>query len=40
VGVYVLAYSQRLPVADAQAYVDETVHEASVEEKELSPPSP
>ena len=40
VAVYVLAYIQRLPDAEAQAYIDETVHEAAVEDKELSPPSP
>ena len=40
VGVYVMAYPLRLPDAEAQAYIDETVHEAAVEDKELSPPSP
>ncbi len=35
-----MAYTMRLPDAEAQASVDETVHEAAVEDKELSPPSP
>ncbi len=34
--VYVLAYTHRLPDAEAQAYIDE----AAVEDKELSTPSP
>ena len=38
--VYVLAYRQRLPDAEARAYIEETVHEAAVEDEELSPPSP
>ena len=38
--VYAMAYKLRLPDAEAQAYVDETVTEAAVEDKELSPPSP
>jgi amino acid transporter len=40
VGVYVMAYVWRLPAAEAEAYIEETVNEAAVEEKELSPPSP
>jgi hypothetical protein len=39
-GVYVMAYKLRLSDAEAQAYVDETVTEAAVEDRELSPPSP
>ena len=38
--VYAMAYRLRLPDAEAQAYVDETVTEAAVEDKELSTPSP
>ena len=40
VGVYVMAFKLRLPAVEAQAYVDETVTEAAIEDKELSPPSP
>ena len=35
VGIYVLAYMFRLSDAETQAYIDETVHEARVEEAEL-----
>jgi hypothetical protein len=35
-----MAYTLRLPDGEAQACVDETIEEAALEEKELSPPSP
>ncbi len=38
--VYWMAYVWRLPADRAEEYIEETVNEAAVEEKELSPPSP